>query len=519
MVVFNYSGEEINAKIVYYGPGLSGKTTNLEFIHSKMPTEVKGKMVSMKTRTDRTLFFDFLPLELGDISGYRTRFLLYTVPGQVYYNATRKLVLKGADAVVFVADSSRNKLEENMESLRNLEENLNEHGLTLDSIPWVIQYNKRDVPDAVSVAELDKQLNLLRVPTFDAVATKGEGVYETFQGIARLLYGELKKRLEENEGGQKKERVVEEGQKQSKEANIENIQMNQLPKEKQAQKPEQKTEQEFEVSFASGPSVNAQGGPPDPAGAARAADITHSRQVPEARRAPSALEKERAVKPKNAPGTGEAETETVSDAIDMALREVDSPLRARESSGPRPQPVQKQPSESSVPSEREAAEGGDVGIVPVGGTPKPGQTQVGTSESHNSEEGLESVVQSEEPPTDSNDSDEFQFEAIGGEEQEDRLGRIVELDEPTPSGEKGETERDEFITDPCRAIVGEESAGGHDTTDKEVRVSVDQSAVKSQSGEELTFVVPVVISRSQVRRTIPLKLVLEIHVTDDESKA
>ena len=164
MVVLNYSGEEINAKIVYYGPGVSGKTTNLEYIHAKMPVQSRGKLVSMKTRTDRTLFFDFLPLELGDINGYRTRFLLYTVPGQVYYNATRKLVLKGADAVVFVVDSSRAKLQENIESLRNLEDNLNEHGLSLDHIPWVIQYNKRDLEDAMPIPELHKELNLLGVP-------------------------------------------------------------------------------------------------------------------------------------------------------------------------------------------------------------------------------------------------------------------------------------------------------------------------------------------------------------------
>ncbi len=135
MVVLNYTGGEVNAKIVYYGPGLSGKTTNLEFIHDRTPAGSRGKMVSMKTQTDRTLFFDFLPLELGEINGYRTRFLLYTVPGQVYYNATRKLVLKGVDAVVFVADSSRAKLDENLESLRNLEQNLNEHGMSLDEMP------------------------------------------------------------------------------------------------------------------------------------------------------------------------------------------------------------------------------------------------------------------------------------------------------------------------------------------------------------------------------------------------
>lgn len=196
MVVLNYSGEEINAKIVYYGPGLSGKTTNLEYIHEKMPVRSKGKLVSMKTRTDRTLFFDFLPLELGEIRGYRTRFLLYTVPGQVYYNATRKLVLKGVDGVVFVADSSREKLPENIESLRNLEDNLNEHGLSLDHLPWVIQYNKRDVSDAMPVSELHEQLNLLGVPAYEAAATQGAGVYDTFQGVAALLFEQLRAKLD-----------------------------------------------------------------------------------------------------------------------------------------------------------------------------------------------------------------------------------------------------------------------------------------------------------------------------------
>ena len=199
MVVLNYTGGEINAKIVYYGPGVSGKTTNLEFIHEKTPANAKGKMVSMKTQTDRTLFFDFLPLELGEINGYRTRFLLYTVPGQVYYNATRKLVLKGADAIVFVADSARTKLDENLESLRNLEQNLNEHGMTLDEIPWVIQYNKRDLADAVPVSELDARLNPLKKPSFEAVANKGTGVYETFHGIATMVYRVLKDRLEKGE--------------------------------------------------------------------------------------------------------------------------------------------------------------------------------------------------------------------------------------------------------------------------------------------------------------------------------
>jgi signal recognition particle receptor subunit beta len=195
MVVLNYTGGEINAKIVYYGPGVSGKTTNLEHIHEKTPANAKGKMVSMKTQTDRTLFFDFLPLELGEINGYRTRFLLYTVPGQVYYNATRKLVLKGVDAIVFVADSSRGKLEENLESLKNLEQNLNEHGMSLDDVPWVIQYNKRDVADAMPVDELNARLNPLKVPAHEGVATQGTGVFETLHDIATMVYRVLQERL------------------------------------------------------------------------------------------------------------------------------------------------------------------------------------------------------------------------------------------------------------------------------------------------------------------------------------
>jgi signal recognition particle receptor subunit beta len=195
MAVFNYAGGEINAKVVYYGPALSGKTTNIEYLYAKMPANAKGKLVSMKTRSDRTLFFDFLPLDIGEINDFKIRILLYTVPGQVYYNATRKLVLKGADAVVFVADSSAAKMDENIESLRNLEENLNEHDLTLDTIPWVIQYNKRDVSDAMSVEDLSARLNPLGVPNYEGVATRGDGVFSTFEAVARMLYQDLGERL------------------------------------------------------------------------------------------------------------------------------------------------------------------------------------------------------------------------------------------------------------------------------------------------------------------------------------
>jgi signal recognition particle receptor subunit beta len=195
MVLINYAGREINAKIVYYGPGLSGKTTNLECIYASVPGDSRGKMVSMKTRQDRTLFFDFLPLELGEIHGFRTRFLLYTVPGQVFYNATRKLVLKGADAVVFVADSQLGKMEENQQSLQNLEENLRENNLTLDSIPWVIQYNKRDLQNVHSIEELQQALNPQGVPHFEAAAATGRGVYETLHSVSRLLFQRLRTEL------------------------------------------------------------------------------------------------------------------------------------------------------------------------------------------------------------------------------------------------------------------------------------------------------------------------------------
>jgi hypothetical protein len=191
MVLINYAGREINAKIVYYGPGLSGKTTNLECIYASVPAQSRGKMVSMKTRQDRTLFFDFLPHELGEVHGFRTRFLLYTVPGQVFYNATRKLVLKGADAVVFVADSGIGKMDDNQESLRNLEENLREQGLLIEQMPFVLQYNKRDLPQVYSVEEMDAGLNPRGVPRFEAAAARGQGVYETLHAVSRLLFQRL----------------------------------------------------------------------------------------------------------------------------------------------------------------------------------------------------------------------------------------------------------------------------------------------------------------------------------------
>lgn len=202
MVVVSYSGKEINAKLVYYGAGLCGKTTNLEAIYEAVPDTSRGKMVSMKTQSDRTLFFDLLPLDLGEIMGFKTRFLLYTVPGQVFYNATRKLVLKGADAIVFVVDSEVGKMEENKESLANLRANLGEYNISLDSLPWVMQYNKRDLPNIYSIDELNAELNPGgKVPFFEGVAREGKGVFETFRGISHLLMEKVTRALRRSPGG------------------------------------------------------------------------------------------------------------------------------------------------------------------------------------------------------------------------------------------------------------------------------------------------------------------------------
>ena len=193
MSFINYASREINCKIVYYGPGLCGKTTNLQFVYQKTAPEAKGKMISLATETERTLFFDFLPLALGEIRGFKTRFHLYTVPGQVFYDASRKLILKGVDGVVFVADSQEERFDANIESLENLRFNLQEQGYDLDQLPFVIQYNKRDLPGVMSVDELRRELNPTGVPEFEACAATGEGVFETLKAIAKLILIDLKK--------------------------------------------------------------------------------------------------------------------------------------------------------------------------------------------------------------------------------------------------------------------------------------------------------------------------------------
>jgi hypothetical protein len=193
MSFINYSSREINCKIVYYGPGLCGKTTNLQYVFKRMNPESRGKMISLATETERTLFFDFLPLSLGEIRGFKTRFHLYTVPGQVFYDASRRLILRGVDGVVFCADSQLTRMDANVESLENLRINLREQGYDGDRMPMVLQYNKRDLPQIASVSELHALLNYRNSPEFEGVATSGAGVFETLKSIIKLILIDLKK--------------------------------------------------------------------------------------------------------------------------------------------------------------------------------------------------------------------------------------------------------------------------------------------------------------------------------------
>jgi len=194
MSFINYSSREISCKIVYYGPGLCGKTTNLVYIYKKINPDSKGKMISLATETERTLFFDFLPLALGSIKGFKVRFHLYTVPGQIFYDASRKLILRGVDGVIFVGDSQVERMEANLESMDNLGKNLKEQGLNLEDIPFVIQYNKRDLPNVVPFEEMNKALNPRKVPSYEAVAATGQGVFDTLKEIAKIVIFKLKKK-------------------------------------------------------------------------------------------------------------------------------------------------------------------------------------------------------------------------------------------------------------------------------------------------------------------------------------
>lgn len=192
MALINYASREINSKIVYYGPGLGGKTTNIKFIYTKLNPSIKGKLISLATELDRTLFFDFLPVDIGTIRGFKTRFHLYTVPGQVFYNASRKLILKGVDGIIFVADSQIERFDDNIESLQNLKDNLTSYHLSIKEIPLVFQYNKRDLPNITSVAELNKAINPLNIyKSFEAVATQGIGVFETLKEVCKHVLKRL----------------------------------------------------------------------------------------------------------------------------------------------------------------------------------------------------------------------------------------------------------------------------------------------------------------------------------------
>ena len=193
MPFINFPAREINCKLVYYGPGLGGKTTNLQWIYDHTNAGQKGKMISLATETDRTLFFDFLPLDLGTVRGFKTRFHLYTVPGQVFYEASRKLILKGADGVVFVADSQEERMDANLETLENLQEHLKEHHLSFATIPYVLQLNKRDLPNILPVEELRRELQAKGEPVLEAVAVTGQGVFETLKELAKQVLAELKK--------------------------------------------------------------------------------------------------------------------------------------------------------------------------------------------------------------------------------------------------------------------------------------------------------------------------------------
>ena len=191
MSLINYSTREINCKVVYYGPGLGGKTTNVQYVYSRVSPETKGRLVSLATEMDRTLFFDFLPLDLGAIKGFRTRFHLYTVPGQVYYDASRRLILRGVDGIIFVADSLITRFEANVESLYNLHENLAEHDLKLENVPFALQYNKRDLKDVIPVADLQDELNPQGHPAFEAIATQGVGVFDTLKSVSKMVLRKL----------------------------------------------------------------------------------------------------------------------------------------------------------------------------------------------------------------------------------------------------------------------------------------------------------------------------------------
>jgi len=470
MVVFNYSGAEINAKVVYYGPALSGKTTNLENIYQQMPSNSKGKMVSMKTRTDRTLFFDFLPLELGEINGYRTRILLYTVPGQVYYNATRKLVLKGADAVVFVADSDPAKMQENIDSLRNLEENLNEHGLTLDTIPWVIQYNKRDLGNALPVETLNAKLNLLNVPCFEATATTGQGIYETFQAIAGILYRQLVERLR---NAQPAPGAASDPTRQSQDTPPEPPKESPLPEST----PEKVHAAPPPPSKHGRPAKNV---PPPPPPATKQASL-----------------------PKSDPVGDQA----VTDVLDTALREVDDEEKVQSvttTSSPKkpvpaPQISPRPDSESDEPMDRDF--------------------QFASLEKPSDAEGdVGRIIDFEETQT-SEEPDQPDGEFIVDPFQTGKASKPKKVDKrdtpPSPPAEPVPASPSLRGPRPAEPVPASPLSPPSPPAEP-VTPSPSPPPLDDREDDSVTVTVPVSLKRSQIRKTVPIKIELEIEIGDEE---
>jgi signal recognition particle receptor subunit beta len=243
MVLFNYATKELTAKVVYYGPGLCGKTTNLQYIYDTLPGQAKGKMLSLATKTDRTLFFDFLPIDLGKIRGMKTKIQLYTVPGQVFYDTTRKLVLKGADGVVFVADSQSAMLEANKDSFQNLITNLREQNIEIKNMPHVIQYNKRDMKNVMDLPDLEREVNIYGVPSFEGVAVKGVGVFETLKGISKVVL----KALSAKYGLEEEQQALADDKPSPKQVNVPKAPPNPAPPPKPAE--EVKTKEMDEIDF------------------------------------------------------------------------------------------------------------------------------------------------------------------------------------------------------------------------------------------------------------------------------
>ena len=330
MVLFNYATKELTAKVVYYGPGLCGKTTNLQFIYDTLPGNAKGKMLSLATKTDRTLFFDFLPIDLGTIRGMKTKIQLYTVPGQVFYDTTRKLVLKGADGVVFVADSQTAMLDANVDSFENLVTNLKEQKLDIKDMPHVIQYNKRDMKNVLPIDKLNERINRYNMPYFEAVAPKGHGVFDTLKGISKLVLKSLSKKY-----GLEEEKAAA-----SRPAPSSGKKIPDLPP-----KPRAAAAASAPAPAAAKPQRPAP--PPAPAPAAAKAEQRPARPAPP----PPLLKKPRKVKPKKNAALEEIEMLQGENSPRVAKKPLrsDEPIQFEEESGPvKPRP--KKPVLEPIPS-------------------------------------------------------------------------------------------------------------------------------------------------------------------------